>query len=137
MTTTATGTFEVKMTPESWSESSVGQVDSSLSRFTLDKRYYGDLEGTGEGQMLSAGTVEKGSAGYVALEKVTGKLQGRSGSFILQHSGVMNRGNPELKILVVPDSGTGDLAGLGGSVEIIRSDGKHSYNFAYTLATIQ
>jgi hypothetical protein len=132
MTTHATGAFTIKMTPQSWNES-----DQTLGRFLLDKQYSGDLEATSEGQMLSAGTAEKGSAGYVAIEKVSGKLQGRCGTFVLQHTGLMNRGNPELTIIVVPDSGTGELTGLGGTMILGNADGKKTYDFAYSLATIQ
>jgi Protein of unknown function (DUF3224) len=132
MTTHATGAFTIKMTPQTWNES-----DQTLGRFLLDKQYSGDLEATSDGQMLSAGTAEKGSAGYVAIEKVTGKLQGRSGTFVLQHTGLMNRGNPELTIIVVPDSGTGELTGLGGTMTIGNVDGKKTYDFAYSLATIE
>ena len=83
--------------------------------------------------MLTAGTDVKGSAGYVAIERVSGTLQGRSGTFVLQHSGTMTRGAPQLSITVVPDSGTGQLAGLAGKMAIIIADGKHSYDFEYTL----
>ena len=134
MPNNAKGPFTVKMTPVSWSETI---TDHALGRFLLEKQFEGDLIGISQGQMLTAGTVEKGSAGYVAIEKVTGKLHGRSGSFILQHSATMNRNNPELSITVVPDSGTDELAGLAGKMDIIRADGKHAYDFAYTLAKIQ
>lgn len=134
MTNNAKGPFTVKMTPVSWSEST---TDHALGRFMLEKQFEGDLVGASQGQMLTAGTVEKGSAGYVAIEKVTGKLHGRSGSFILQHSATMNRNNPELSITVVPDSGTDELTGIAGKMDIIRADGKHAYEFIYTLASIQ
>ena len=135
MTTNATGTFTVKMTPQTWSESS---VDHTLGRFLLDKQYHGDLEATGDGQMLAAGDGKPGSSGvYVAIERVTGSLHGRTGSFILVHNGIMNRGVPSLTISVSPDSGSGELTGIGGTMNIIIADGKHSYEFAYTLATIQ
>jgi len=102
---------------------------------TLDKQFHGDLEATSQGQMLTASTAIKGSAAYVAIEKVSGTLKGRKGTFILQHSGMMNRNKPELSIVVVPDSGTGDLEGLMGKMKInIAADGKHSYEFEYTLA---
>lgn len=125
----ATGSFEVKITP---------QADdflkgSSLGRMTIDKQFHGDLEGTSKGEMLTGGDVSKGSAGYVAIEQVTGVLNGRSGSFILQHSGTMTRGTPQLAISVVPDSGTGQLAGLSGTMSIKITDGKHFYDFAYRL----
>jgi hypothetical protein len=131
----AKGTFEVKMTPQTWSENS---VDHTLARFLLSKQYQGDLEGTAEGQMLSAGDGSKGSSGvYVAVEKVTGKLGGRSGSFVFYHTGVMNKGVPDLSIKVAPGSGTGELTGLAGDFKIIMADGKHSYEFTYTLITVQ
>ena len=131
----AKGSFEVKMTPKAWSETS---EEHGLGRFLLDKQYHGDLEATGNGQMLSAGTGAPGSSGaYVAIEKITGALDGRKGAFIVYHVGVMNRGVPELKLAVVPDSGTGELQGLAGSITIAIAEGKHSYDFAYTLATIQ
>jgi len=135
MTEKAVGTFTVKMTPQSWSE---GSSDHSLSRFMIDKQYHGDIEGTGEGQMLAAGTGSAGSSGvYVAIERVTGTLKGRKGSFILYHTGVMNRGVPELTISVSPDSGTGELNGISGSLTIKIDQGNHSYEFTYSLATIQ
>ena len=100
---------------------------------TIEKQIHGDLEATSKGQMLTAGTDVKGSAGYVAIERVTGALQGRTGSFVLQHTGTMTRGAFQLTITVVPDSGTGQLAGLTGTMNIIIADGKHSYDFDYTL----
>ncbi len=128
MTHHATGTFDVTITPH---DDKTG--DANLGRMTIDKLFHGDLEGTSKGQMLTGMTSVKGSAGYVAIEKVTGTLSGRSGSFILQHTGSMNRGKPDLSVTVVPDSGTGQLAGLTGSMKIIIADGKHSYEFDYTL----
>ena len=131
----AKGTFDVKMTPQTWSENS---SDHTLARFMLSKQYQGDLEATAEGQMLSAGDGSKGSSGvYVAVEKVTGKLGGRSGSFVLYHTGVMNRGVPDLCIKVAPGSGTGELTGLSGDLKIVMADGKHSYEFTYSLVTVQ
>jgi hypothetical protein len=126
----ATGTFEVKTVPQA-PEDNVG--DPSVGRLALDKTFHGDLEGTGKGQMLAAGTDVKGSAGYVAMERVTGTLQGLAGSFALQHSGTMTRGVPALSITVVPDSGTGQLAGLAGKLTIEIAGGKHSYDFEYSL----
>jgi hypothetical protein len=126
----ATGTFEVKTVPQV-PEDNVG--DPSVGRLALDKTFHGDLEGTGKGQMLAAGTDVKGSAGYVAMERVTGTLQGLAGSFALQHSGTMTRGVPALSITVVPDSGTGQLAGLAGKLTIEIAGGKHSYDFEYSL----
>jgi hypothetical protein len=100
---------------------------------SIAKQLHGDLEATSKGEMLTAGTAEKGSAGYVAIEWVSGTLHGRTGTFALQHTATMNRGVPSLSITVVPDSGTGQLAGLTGSMKIIIADGKHSYDFEYTL----
>lgn len=122
----ASGTFEVKMTP-------LTTGDDVPGRMSLDKQFHGPLEATGKGEMLTAMTSVQGSAGYVAVERVTGKLDGRSGSFVLQHSGIMNRGEPSLTITVVPDSGTGELAGIAGTMKINIADGKHSYDFEYTL----
>lgn len=131
MPTRATGTFEVKLAPQTTDAEAAG---STLSRLTIDKQFRGDLEGTAKGEMLSAGTQTKGSAGYVAQERVTGTLGGRRGSFVLQHTGVMHRGAPGLTITVVPDSGTGDLAGLTGTMMIIIEAGKHSYELDYDLS---
>jgi hypothetical protein len=108
--------------------------DPLLARMTVDKQYHGDLEGTGKGQMLTAGTDVKGSGAYVAIEKVSGILKGRAGTFVLQHSGTMTNNAPQLAITVVPDSGTGQLKGLAGKMTItIAAGGKHSYDFEYTL----
>ena len=125
----AKGTFEVKLTPQPPED----KDDSSIGRLTLDKQFHGDLEATSKGQMLAASSAVKGSAGYVAMEKVSGTLRGRAGTFVLQHTGTMTRGAPELSVTVVPDSGTGDLVGLTGTMNIIIADGKHSYEFAYTI----
>ncbi len=134
LTAHAAGTFEVKVAPPPGEKApDPNSGDSSLGRMTIDKQFHGDLEGTSKGQMLTAGTAVKGSAGYVAIERVSGTLQGRSGTFVLQHSGTMTRGAFQLTITVVPDSGTGQLAGLTGTMNIIVADGKHSYDFAYTL----
>jgi hypothetical protein len=126
----ARGTFDVKMNPQA-PEEKVG--DPTVGRMALDKQFHGDLEATSKGQMLAVGTEVKGSAGYVAMERVTGTLNGRTGSFALQHSGTMTRGTPSLTITVVPDSGTGELAGISGRMAIEIADGKHSYDFEYTL----
>jgi hypothetical protein len=123
----ATGTFEVKMSPQPSEDQS-----SPIGRMRLDKQFQGDLEGSSQGQMLAVGTEVEGSAGYVAMEKVTGSLNGRRGTFVLQHSGLMNRGAPQLAISVVPDSGTDELKGLAGTMMIIIAEG-HSYEFDYTL----
>ena len=130
--THASGSFDVKTTPQPAQDGTGGPT---LGRFVLSKQFHGDLEATSEGQMLTASTAVEGSAAYVAVERVTGTLGGRRGSFSLQHTGVMNRGVPELKITVVPDSGTDDLIGLAGTMAIdITPDGKHSYRFDYTLS---
>ena len=127
---TATGTFEVKLAPQ---PSDDKPEDATLGRMSIDKQFHGDIEGASKGQMLTAGTSVKGSAGYVAIERVSGTLHGRSGDFILQHSGTMTRGKPQLKITVVPDSGTGQLLGLSGRMTIKIENGKHFYAFEYTL----
>ncbi|HVF59487.1 MAG TPA: DUF3224 domain-containing protein [Thermoanaerobaculia bacterium] len=131
MTTRAVGTFDVKLTPQATDDSAEG---ATLGRMSLDKRFHGDLEGTSKGEMLTAGTSVKNSAGYVAIERVSGTLHGRSGTFALQHSGTMTRGEPQLTITVVPDSGTGLLTRLAGRMTIDIAAGKHSYTFEYTLA---
>jgi hypothetical protein len=131
MNNRAIGTFDVKLTPMAPDRE---DEDPSLFRMTLDKQYHGDLEATGLGQMLTAATAVAGSAGYVAIERVSGKLNGRPGSFILQHNGIMNRGEGQLHITVVPDSGTDQLAGIQGKLDIkIAPDGEHSYMFDYTV----
>jgi hypothetical protein len=126
----ASGTFEVKLVPQPPEDKAEG---STLARMSIDKQFHGDLEGTSKGQMLTAGTDVKGSAGYVAIERITGTLQGRTGSFVLQHSGTLTRGAPQQSITVVSDSGTGQLAGLTGKMTINIANGKHSYEFDYTL----
>lgn len=128
MTKSASGTFEVKLEPQSPDEKS-----SSIGRMLLDKQFHGDLEATSKGQMLAHSTATQGSAGYVAIEQVTGTLQGRTGTFVLQHSAFMDRGKPNLTITVIPDSGTGQLAGLAGKMDIQIEGGKHSYTFEFTL----
>ena len=130
MTAHARGTFDVKMLPQSEDETE----GSSLGRFTLEKQYRGDLEGSARGEMLTAMTEVKGSAAYVAVERFTGKLGGRTGSFALAHRGIMTRGAQQLAIEVVPDSGSGELAGIAGTLGIaIAADGTHSYDLEYTL----
>jgi hypothetical protein len=129
----ATGTFDVKLSPLPAYDST---PDSKLGRLSLDKQFHGDLDATSKGEMLSAGTTIKNSAGYVAIERVNGTLNGHHGSFVLQHNGTMNRGAPQLSVTVVPDSGTDQLVGLSGNLAIIIApDGKHSYEFDYTLPT--
>ncbi|MBZ5685931.1 MAG: DUF3224 domain-containing protein [Acidobacteriia bacterium] len=127
----AAGPFDVKITPQ---DDNSG--DPLLNRMTLEKQYHGDLVATGTGQMLTAGAEVKGSGAYVAIERVTGILKGRSGSFVLQHTGTMAQdAPPQLTIVVVPDSGTGQLKGLTGKMTImIATDGKHSYDFEFTLS---
>jgi hypothetical protein len=122
----AVGGFEVKLNPFAGFEPSLGSM-------SIDKSFHGDLEATSKGQMLSAMGEVKGSAGYVAMERVTGTLGGKKGSFVLQHSATMTRGVPELSVTVVPDSGTDELKGLSGTMKIIIEAGKHSYEFDYKL----
>ena len=131
MTTRASGTFEVQLAPIPAYDTSEG---SPLGRMSIDKQFVGDLEATSKGEMLMAGTQVKGSAGYVALERVRGALHGRSGTFVLQHSGTMTRGAPHLTLTVVPDSGTDSLVGLAGTMAINIVDRTHLYEFDYTLA---
>lgn len=126
----ASGSFEVKVSPQA-QEDGVG--NPGVGRMAIDKQFYGGLEATSRGQMLAAMTDVEGSAGYVAIERVSGSLDGRKGAFTLQHSGTMTRGVPQLIITVVPDSGTGELLGLAGSMTIKITDGKHSYDFEYTI----
>jgi hypothetical protein len=129
VTSHASGTFEVKLAPQTVEDG----ADADMGRMSIDKQFHGDLEGTSKGQMISAMGSVKGSAGYVAMERVTGKLKGLAGSFVLQHSGTMNRGTAQLSVTVVPDSGTGQLEGLAGKMTIKIDAGKHSYDFEYTL----
>jgi hypothetical protein len=129
VTSHASGTFEVKLTPQAAEDG-----DAGLGRMSIDKQFHGDLEGTSKGFMLaSAAAVVKGSGGYVAMERVTGTLKGHTGTFVLQHSGTMTRGTPTLSVTVVPDSGTGQLEGITGTLTIKIDQGKHSYEFEYTL----
>jgi len=128
MPTHASGPFDVKLTPQSDKD-----ADPALSRMSIDKQYHGDLEATSKGQMLATGDA-KGSGVYVAIEKVSGTLNGRTGTFVLHHTGIMTRGTPQLSITVAPDSGTGQLEGITGKMTInIAPGGKHSYEFEYTL----
>jgi Protein of unknown function (DUF3224) len=128
----AKGPFEVKLVPQKADNPQAEK--SGHGRMSIDKHFHGDLEGTSQGEMLSIMTTTKGSAAYVAIEKVTGKLAGREGTFALQHSATMNRGVPSLAITVIPDSGTGALEGLAGSMKIIiEPDGKHFYEMEYAL----
>lgn len=126
----ASGTFDVKLIPQA-AEENVG--DPSVGRLAIEKQFHGDLEADSKGQMLAAGTDVPDSAGYVALERVVGLLHGLSGSFVLQHNGSMARGLPALTITVVPDSGTGALVGLSGSMTINIVNDQHFYNFEYVI----
>jgi hypothetical protein len=126
----ATGTFEVKLLPTGTDDVTPG---STLGRMSIEKTFHGDIDGTSRGEMMTAMTPTEGSAGYVAIERVTGSVHGRAGSFVLQHGGVMNRGTSQLTILVVPDSGTGALAGPSGRMAITIENGVHSYDFHYSL----
>jgi hypothetical protein len=126
----ATGSFEVALQPLPNHEVS---EDGHFGRLLLIKKFSGDLTASARGQMLSAMTTVKGSAGYVAIDHVTGELDGRKGSFVLQHSGAMNRGAQSLSIMVVPDSGSGELTGISGTLSINIIDGKHFYDFIYSL----
>lgn len=130
MSTKIRGSFDVKITPQLPAEP---QGRWAPGWMTLDKQFHGVLEGTSEGVMLAVRTEEEGSAGYVAIERVTGTLDGREGTFVLQHSGVMDRGQKRLAISVIPGTGTGALAGLRGTMDIIVNDGKHQYELEYEL----
>lgn len=127
MSTHITGPFDVKVTPQA------DATTPGLARLTIDKQFHGGLEATSKGEMLASGGTQ-GTGGYVAMEIVTGKLSGRSGSFALQHTGTMINNDYKLTIIVVPGSGTGELAGIDGKMNIvIAAGGKHSYEFDYTL----
>ena len=129
MTNHAAGSFDVNVAPQGEPDQAEGLT---LGRMSLDKQFHGDLEGTGKGQMLT-GVTEGGSAAYVAVERVIGTLQGRKGSFILVHQGAMSRESQQLTITVMAGSGTGELQGLTGTFAITITDGKHLYDFTYTL----
>ena len=130
MTQNAAGTFDVTMNRQPPYDTAAG---ASLGRVTVTKQFHGDLEGSSALEMLSAMSQVKGSAGYVAIERVTGALHGRTGTFVLQHNGIMTRGKPALTVSVVPDSGTGELQGIAGQMTIDIVDGKHLYSFQYTI----
>jgi len=130
MTMLARGSFAVNIIPQPPEDKTEGLT---LGRMLIEKKFQGDLEAAGNGQMLTGMTEVKGSGAYVAIERVTGTLHGRSGSFILHHLGIMERGAPRLSVSVVPDSGTRDLAGIAGTMTIIIAEGKHFYELAYTL----
>ena len=126
-----TGIFEVSRAPGDLSEAATA---AGMGRFVLSKRFHGELEAGSAGEMLSIGSpTAQGSAGYVAIERVEGKLAGRQGGFALQHFGIMERGAGRLNVEVVPDSGTGELQGLRGTMAIVVADGQHRYEFTYTL----
>jgi hypothetical protein len=127
----AIGTFDVSLKPLPMGDDPATRL---LGRMSIDKQFRGDLDATSKGQMLTGGTIIRNSAGYVAIERVTGSIKGRKGSFILQHTGTMNRGEPSLVITVVPDSGTDQLEGLKGTMKIDIDAGKHSYELDYVLA---
>ena len=129
-----TGQFDVTITPENLSDTA---AQSGLGRMSLNKRYHGALDASAQGEMLSVRASVAGSAGYVALERVEGSLDGRQGSFYLQHSGSMTRGAPSLSVTVVPDTGTGQLLGLTGSLAIRIEEGRHYYDFTYDIAEPQ
>lgn len=124
----AKGRFDVNLTPET---DSTGE--SVVGRMTIDKQFRGDLDGSSKGLMVMAGTSVKGSAGYVAIEKVSGSLNGRKGTFYLQHNGIMNRGDGQLSVVVIPDSGTDELSGLSGTFNIKTENGEHHYDFEYSI----
>lgn len=126
----ASGSFEVKVQPLANADVS---ADPMLGRFLLTKTFTGDLDASALGHMLSAGTCVKGSAAYVAIDQVNGSLGGRKGGFVLQHSGSMKRGAPTLSVMVVPDSGTGELEGITGTLSINIVGGKHFYDFLYSF----
>jgi hypothetical protein len=133
MTRHASGPFDVKVIPQKADNKEAEAA--GFGRMSLDKVFRGDLEATSKGEMLAAMTEVKGSAGYVALERLTGTLNGQSGTFVLQHSATTTQGAQHMTITVVPDSGGGDLAGITGSMTIIiRDGGKHFYEFEYQLA---
>ena len=126
------GTFEVSLNPlDVYSQ---GEDGINLGRMSIDKKFIGELSASSKGEMLSAMTLVEGSAGYVAIEQVSGTLSGRNGSFVLQHFGIMNQGNGRLILEVVPDSGTGELSGLTGQMTINVEGGQHYYEFEYELA---
>lgn len=127
MASEATGTFDVTLAP-------IGAGDDGpIGSLAIDKTFHGDLQGTGQGRMLAFRSGVDGSAGYVAMERVTASLDGRQGTFVLQHSGLMDRGAPSLTVVVVPDSATDELAGMAGTMAIAVTPGRHDYRFRYTL----
>jgi hypothetical protein len=129
----ANGTFQVRLQPEPPFDEADGV---SLGRVNLDKTFSGPLEGTSVGQMIAARTTIANSAGYVAIERMTGSLDGKRGSFVMQHRGIMDRGTASLLVNIVPDSGTGELRGLSGTMDIRIENGTHFYELEYTFAPI-
>ena len=127
----ATGTFEVNMHPENFSVE--GKNEIQFGRYSLKKKFHGALEADSNGEMISAMTSVKGSAGYVAIEQVVGSLNGKAGSFVLQHFGIMNRGKDRLVLEVVPDSGSGELKNISGSMTIEVKEGKHIYGLEFEM----
>jgi Protein of unknown function (DUF3224) len=127
MTQHAKGTFTVTMQP------ATPELAPGITRFSMAKQLHGDLEGSSKGEMLAGGDYAKGAAGYVAIEMVRGVLKGKQGSFALQHLATLDARGPNMSVVVVPGSGTGELAGIGGTFTIVIADGKHSYEFEYTL----
>ena len=123
----AHGTFTLKMQPLSPAPA------EGLARMSISKELQGGFEGTSQGEMISAGNPKTGSAGYVAMELLTGTLDGKHGGFALQHSGTMDAQEQALRIVVAPGSGTGELAGLAGTFTIAIANGQHAYDFEYTL----
>jgi Protein of unknown function (DUF3224) len=132
MATVVSGEFDVKLSPQKADNPEAERA--GLSRMSLDKRFHGALEATSTGEMSSVMSEVKGSGVYVAIERVTGALNGRSGSFVLHHRGIMTRGVPQLSVSVAPDSGTGELTGLTGEMAIKIADGKHFYEFEYDIS---
>jgi hypothetical protein len=129
--TRASGLFDVKVTPRPADDKADGPA---FGRLAIDKQFHGDLEGTSKGEMLAFGNGASGSGAYVALERVSGALLGRKGTFVLQHNGTMQGGSAHMTVTVVPDSGTDELVGLAGNMTIRIAEGKHSFDFDYTLA---
>lgn len=129
MSAEARGTFEVQLIPQAFSHE-----DIPLHRLSITKQFQGDLQGFSLGEMLSTLGAVEGSAGYTAIERFEGTLHGRSGSFVLQHFGIVNRGAKRLIVEIVPDTGEGDLLGISGTLQIVVEEGVHSYVLAYTLA---
>jgi hypothetical protein len=130
MSTKAVGTFEVKIAPLAAYNTAPG---TTAGRMSIDKQFHGDLEAVSVGEMLTGGDYKKGGAGYVAIESVTGSLNGKKGGFMLQHTGTVNNGEQSLTVTVIPGTGTGELTGISGTMRIIIDKGKHSYEFDYAL----